>query len=117
MESGHTTFYSYKFSTATSDGKIKLDAIPLVVEFAMPVFSHFSLRAGAGSYFITSHLKYRGEVNSQLRSLGWVAGAGYSKSISDDLDLVAEIKWMNATEHELADISLGILLAWKFYEW
>lgn len=117
VESGWTTFYSYKLENTAIPGKISLSAIPLLAVFSMPVYPHIYAYAGAGIYFITSRLEYAGSVKSHSRALGWMAAVSYNHQVSRILSATGEIKWLDASETENAALSAQLLLAWKFLEW
>jgi hypothetical protein len=117
IESGYTSFYSYTIGQNGDDGKLSVTAVPLLVQFSMPVAKRITLHGGAGSYIITTHLDYAGIVKSKSHSLGWMAAASYSQPVSKKFFINSELKWLNASEHQLGTISLQIIMAWKFYEW
>ena len=117
VETGWTTFYSYKLENTLIDGKLSLTAIPLLAEFSMPITRHLYVTGGGGIYFLTSQLDYDGHVKSKFNALGWMAAISYNHQVSRILSAIGEIKWLNATETQNAAISAQLLLAWKFLEW
>jgi hypothetical protein len=117
VESGYVTLYSYSISNGSTKGNLSISAIPLLVEFSMPVLKHVLLHGGAGSYILTTHLDYAGKVTSRAHSLGWMAAASYMHRMSEKISFAAELKWLNASEQQLGSITLQATLAWKFYHW
>jgi hypothetical protein len=117
VESGWTTFYSYKLENTPLPGKLSLTAIPLLAEFSMPVVRGLYVYGGAGIYFLTSKLEYAGSIKAHDRALGWMAAISYNYRISRILSASAEIKWLDASETQNATLSAQLLLAWKFLEW
>lgn len=117
FETGRNSFYDYTISDGIKEGKVRLSAIPLLFEFSMPITKHISAYTGAGIYLITTHLDYEGTVNSHSQSLGWMVAGSYAEPLSENISLSAEVKWLNATEHQLGVVALQLLLAWRFYKW
>ena len=117
IETGFTTFYSYKLTANSNKGKLELNAIPLLLEFSMTIYKNFHLYAGAGTYLLRSHLEFAGEVNSKFFSNGWMLGAAYIYPLSDRIGIAAEAKWLNAAETRDASIGAQAQLVWKFYKW
>jgi hypothetical protein len=116
IESGYAGFYSYTIDGST-EGKLSVSAIPLVVEFSMPVLKKMRVYGGAGSYIITTKLDYAGKVTSHTHSLGWLAAASYVQPLSKHISLSGEVKWLNATEQQLGTLTIQAILAWNFYQW
>ncbi len=117
LETGYTNFYSYNLKNGNINGKVSLTAIPVLIVWSMPVLKRVSVFAGFGSYFLTSHLNYSGQVNSKTFSLGSNIAVAYLQPVSKKLRLAAEAKWMNAFETRDHALSLQVQLAWKFLEW
>jgi hypothetical protein len=115
LESGWTTFYSYKFG-AQSDGKMSLTGVPLIVVWSMNVLK-VDLFAGAGYYHLNSNLDYHGTITGHTWSLGWLAAASYTHPLSENLGVAGEVKWMNAVENQDAVMTIQVQLVWKFLEW
>lgn len=118
IESGYTTFYSYTLSGINNtNGNLQLNAIPMLLEFSMTIYKNFHIYVGAGTYLLTTHLEYAGEVRSRFYSNGWMAGAAYIYPLNDNLGLAAELKWLNAAETRDAAFALQAQFVWKFYKW
>lgn len=118
IETGHLTFYSYKFrDSAGTAGTMKLQAIPVLVEWTMAVTKRLNLFAGSGVYFLRTNLDYRGRTISPKISIGWMAAGSYIHPLSTNVGLGAELKWMNAAELNNGMISLQAQLVWKFLKW
>jgi hypothetical protein len=116
LESGYTTFYSYKVKNGTAAGKVSLDAVPLLIVWAMPLTKRVEIFGGLGSYFLTTHLNYNGQVKSSTFSLGSNIALSYTQPLSKTLGLAAEAKWMNAFETKDDLISVQLLLVWKIFK-
>jgi hypothetical protein len=118
LETGHMTFYSYTFKdSAGLNGKAKLYAIPVLIEWTMAVTKRLNLFAGSGVYFLRTNLDYQGRTVSPKLSIGWMAAASYIHPISSTAGLGTEIKWMRAAETNNGIVSLQLQLVWKFLKW
>ena len=117
LETGTTTFFSYELTNNDTTGKVKLTAIPLLFTWSMPIAKRFHVYAGFGSYFITTHLSYKGDVKSKSFSLGSNIALAYHQPISKNLRLAIEGKWLDAFVSKNSTLSLQLMLAWKFLEW
>jgi hypothetical protein len=117
LETGTTTFFSYDLTNNDTTGKVKLTAIPLLFTWSMPIAKRWHVYAGFGSYFITTHLTYKGDVNSKSFSLGSNIALAYHQPLSKNLRLAIEGKWLNAFVSKNSTLSLQLMLAWKFLEW
>jgi len=115
VETGWTTFYSYRLTQAPG-GELHLSAIPLLWVMSMELFG-VNIFAGSGYYLLNSNLQYEGTVDVQTWSLGWMLAASYLRPISENLGIAGELKWMNASEHEEASLALQVQLVWKIMEW
>lgn len=118
VETGHFTFYSYRFrDTLNREGTVKLQAIPVLIEWNMAVTKRLNLFAGSGVYFLRTNLDYRGKTTSHKLSIGWMAAGSYIQPLSENIGLGTEIKWMDATETANGILSLQLQLVWKFLNW
>lgn len=115
VETGWTKFYSYTLQAQPS-GKLYLSGVPLLVVWSMQVLN-VDLFLGTGYYRLNSNLDYQGTVNASTWSLGWMAAASYTHPLSEKLGVAGEVKWMNATEHELATLTIQAQLVWRVFEW
>lgn len=117
LETGYTDFYSYNLKNGNTKGDVSLTAIPILITWSMPVVKRLSIYAGFGSYFLTSRLNYNGKVKSTTFSLGSNFALAYVQPISKNLQLAAEVKWMDAFETRDHALSIQTQLAWTFLEW
>lgn len=117
VESGYLKMYSYKLKSISSEGEISVVAIPVLLEFSMPLTNKFHIRAGAGSYFQTTKLDYLGIVNSSSISLGWTAGGSYYFYNSTNSTAGIEVKWMDAAESEQAVVAIQFVYRYSFLKW
>ena len=118
IETGHLTFYSYRFrDTANREGTVKLQAIPVLIEWNMAVTKRLNLFVGSGVYFLRTNLDYRGKTTSHKLSIGWMAAGSYIHPLSANVGLGTEVKWMDATETANGILSLQLQLVWKFLNW
>jgi hypothetical protein len=117
LESGFTSFYSYSIKNGNNSGKVKLDAIPVLVVWSMQVVKRVNIYAGFGTYIITTHLDYGEKVNSKAFTLGSNIALSYTQPISKNAGVAAELKWMNAFETKDAALSLQVHMVWKFLQW
>jgi hypothetical protein len=115
IETGWTKFYSYTLQTQPS-GQVYLSGVPLLIVWSMRVLN-VDLFWGSGYYLLNSNLDYQGTVNVKTWSLGWMVAASYTHPLSDKLGVAGEVKWMNATEHELANLTAQVQLVWRVFEW
>ena len=118
LETGHMTFYSYKFKdSAGVSGTTKLQAIPVLIEWTMAVTKRLNLFMGSGVYFLRTNLDYQGRTVSPKLSIGWMAAGSYIHPLSTNVGLGAEVKWMKAAETTNGIVSLQLQLVWKFLKW
>jgi hypothetical protein len=117
IESGFANFYSYRFGSNLTDGRVHLTAIPLLLIWSMPVKKNVSVSVGYGSYLLNSTLEYEGVVKTKMFSLGWVASASYLYPVSSRSGMIMELKWMNATETRDAVITAQLQFAWRMFKW
>ena len=117
VESGLIKFYSYTINSKNAEGDLKISAIPLLVEFAMPLTKKFQIRAGAGSYFQTTELNYLGKVRSNSVGLGWIAGGSYSLFSKGNNSFNCELKWMDSAESQQAIMVLQLSYKYTFFRW
>lgn len=117
LQSGTTTFYSYEVTEGSSTGKVKLTAIPVMIMWSMPIVERLNVYAGFGTYILTSHLDFKGQVASTSMSLGSNIALAYEQPLSKSLGLAFEGKWENDFVSKNNAVSLQIHLAWKFLEW
>jgi hypothetical protein len=115
LETGWTTFYSYKFG-AQNEGEMSLSGVPVIAVWSMNVLQ-VDLFAGAGYYRLNSNLDYQSTVNASTWSLGWLAAASYTHPLTERLGVAGELKWMNAVESHDAVVTIQVQLVWKFLEW
>lgn len=117
FETGFMNFYSYDVKNGTTNGKLSLRAIPLLMVWSMPIINRVNIYAGFGSYILTTHLSYNGVVNSRAVVLGSNIALSYTQPVTPRFGIAAELKWMNAFESRDAAISLQVQLVWKFLQW
>ncbi len=117
LESGFTNFYSYRVKDTSGQGKVNLQAIPVLLVWSMQVLPGVNIYAGFGSYILNTHLTYRGTVNSGDVVLGSNVAVSYTVPLNKRLGLAAEAKWLNAFETKDDAFSLQVHLAWKVFQW
>lgn len=118
IETGRLRFLSYRFKDSLgNDGRIMVNAVPLLVEWSMAVKERLHLFAGSGVYFLTTKMNYAGEARSKKLSIGWMAAAAYMQPLSKDLNLGVELKWMDAAETTDGSFILQLQLVWRFLKW
>lgn len=117
-ETGYITFYSYDLKdSAAHNGKIALNAIPVLLEFSMSLKNRINIFAGSGLYFLNSRLHYDGAVSSNKVTVGWMAAASYIQPLSKRTGLGTEIKWFYAAETSNGTLYGQLQLVWRFLEW
>lgn len=116
IESGWYRVYSYTLH-AQSDGNLYLSAIPLLLVFSMPLSDRWNVFAGVGGYFVKSRLDFGSVVTAYEFSQGWMAAASYAYPLSSTLDLSAEVKWLNASQFEDANLTAQVHLVWHVFTW
>ena len=117
LESGYTSFYSYKVKNGNTPGSVNLTAVPLFIVWSMPIVKRVNIYAGFGSFFLTSHLKYNGQVNSHEFVLGSNIALSYTKPISKRAGIAAEAKWMSSFETRDTQLGVQVQLVWKLLQW
>lgn len=116
IESGFINFYSYRIKNGNIPGKVSLNAVPLLVVWSMQVVRRVNIYAGFGTYFLTTHLDYKGVVDSKAFVLGSNIALSYTQPISKNLGIAAEAKWMNAFETKDYALGLQVQMVWKFIQ-
>jgi hypothetical protein len=117
LESGYADFYAYTLQNGNSPGKVRLTGIPILLVWSMALTKRLNIFAGIGSYLLTTHLDYKGSVQSETFSLGINAYLNYVQPVSPKLGIGAELKWTDATQTKDYGISAQVMLVWKFFEW
>lgn len=127
IETGLTTFYTYRGTVNGESSSVQVSAIPLMLVFSMPLgwdngrlqrfWERVSLTAGTGSYLIRSQLAYKGLTSSQELSLGWMAAGSYVQPLGDRFGLVVEVRWLNASTTKESDYALQLHLQWRAFRW
>lgn len=117
IESGFTNFYRYGVKDTDGEGKLVLQAVPVMIVWNMQVLPRFNIYAGFGSFFLTSRLDYRGKVVSKDVVLGSNVAMSYTLPINNRLGIAAEVKLMNAFETKDAALTLQLHFVWKVFQW
>jgi hypothetical protein len=118
FETGHMTFYSYKFTDADGKtGTVALNAIPMLLEFSVSVKKHFNLFAGPGFYILNTDLNYAGKANSKKVSTGWMAAAAYTIPLGKSIAVGTEAKWLYAAETLRGSFGVQLQASWRFLRW
>jgi hypothetical protein len=117
IETGFTNFYRYKVNDADGEGKLVLQAIPAMIVWSMQILPRFNVYAGFGSFFLSSHLDYRGKVVSKDAVLGSNIAMSYTIPIGKRIGIAAEGKLMNAFETKDAALTLQLHFVWKVFQW
>ncbi|MBV9987458.1 MAG: hypothetical protein JO301_07255 [Chitinophagaceae bacterium] len=118
FESGHMTFYSYKFTDSIGKaGKTSVTGVPLLLVASMPITARLNAFFGTGFYNMTTNLDYGGKTDSHKLAVGWMLAASYVQPLSKDLGVGFELKWMDAAQTVDASIVGQLQLVWKFIKW
>ena len=114
LESGYTNFYSYNLINANSLGSVKLTAIPLLIVASIKIVNRVNLFAGFGTYFLTTHLNYHGQLTSHATSLGSNIALNYVQPLNKNVGIAFETKWVNAFQTKDNMLAAQVELVWKF---
>jgi hypothetical protein len=117
IESGYTELYTYTVQNGSSPGKLRLTGVPILLVWSMALTKRLNVFAGIGSYLLTTHLDYKGNVRSKTVSLGVNASVNYVQPVSPKLGIGAELKWTDVTQTKDYGMSAQLMLVWKFFEW
>lgn len=117
IESGFTNFYRYNVKDPDGEGKVVLQAVPLLIVWNMEVIRGLNIYAGFGSYFLSTHLDYRGKLVSKDVVLGSNVAVSYARPLNRRISLAAEAKLMNAFETKDAALTLQLHFVWKVFQW
>lgn len=127
IETGLTTFYSYKGTVNGEAASVKVSAIPILLIYQMPLawhtgterslFRRLAVTAGLGAYLVRSQLNYKGTVNSQEVSAGWLGGVSYTQPLTNSLRLAAEVRWLNPTATRESDFAIQAQALWRVLSW
>ena len=116
IETGYMNFYSYSIKNGNTEGKVTLSAVPLLLVWSMQIVRRVNVYAGFGTYILSTHLNYKGEVKSKAWVLGSNIALSYTQPISKNLGIAGEAKWMNAFETKDYSLGLQVHLVWKFLQ-
>jgi hypothetical protein len=116
IQSGYTSFYSYRVKNNNIDGKQSLTAVPILVVWSMPIVRRVNIFGGFGSYLLTTHLDYKGVVESSTMSLGSNLALSYTMPVSKNLGLAAEAEWLNGFETKDQMLAFKINLVWNAFQ-
>lgn len=118
LETGRITFYSYKLEDSTGrEGRIALQATPILLEWSMSLKDRINIFAGSGLYILNSSLDYQGETKNTKLSVGWMAAVSYIYPLGKTVGLGAEAKWLYASETANGSIGGQLQLVWRFLKW
>lgn len=117
IETGYIPFYSYTIIDNNLSGDLKFSAIPILLEWSMPVTKRLNVFIGYGYYKIISTLDFAGKTESSTWNTGWAAATSYIQPISKDLGIAFEVKWMESARAKNTVIISQLQLVWKFFKW
>ena len=78
---------------------------------------HQVCEAGFGSYFLTTHLNYNGNVKSGMVSLGSNIAVNYLQPVSNKVQIALEGKWLNAFQTKDNMLALQLQVVWRFLDY
>jgi hypothetical protein len=116
IESGYMNFYSYSIKNGNTPGKVTLSAVPVLLVWSTQLVRRVNVYAGFGTYILSTHLNYKGEVKTKAAVLGSNIALSYTQPISKNLGIAAEAKWMNAFETKDYALGLQVHMVWKFLQ-
>jgi hypothetical protein len=115
LETGLVNFYQYTLKDSVNNpGKIRLSAIPVLLEWSMAVTRHFNLFAGSGAYIMITNLDYQQNATAYKFNVGWMAAASYIVPLSASTGLGTEAKWLYAAGTSNGTFCLQLQFVWKF---
>ncbi|RYZ21760.1 MAG: hypothetical protein EOO16_11735 [Chitinophagaceae bacterium] len=118
LESGYIKFYEYGLKDSVgNNGKVSLEAVPLLLVWSMSLSKHVNIFAGSGGYFLKTNLDYMGKSTARKFSVGWMAAASYIWPIGKNAGLGTEFKWLYAAETSNGNLCLQVQYVWKFAKW
>lgn len=127
LETGLTTFYTYKGVVNGEPGSVRVTAIPILLIYQMPLawhtgterslFRRLAVTVGFGAYLIRSAYNYKGTVKSQQLSAGWLGALSYTQPITNRLRLAVEVRWLNPTATQEHDFALQGQVLWRVLSW
>ena len=127
LETGLTTFYTYKGLINGEAASVRVSAIPILLIYQMPLAWHtgtersllrrVAATVGFGAYLIRSQFTYKGTVNSQEISAGWLGAVSYTQPLTNSLRLAAEVRWLNPTATRESDFAVQAQLLWRVLSW
>ncbi len=83
----------------------------------MSLKNRFNIFVGSGLYILNTKLDYKGKVNSNKLSSGWMLAASYIYPIGKELGIGTEVKWLYTTETSNGSVCGQVQLVWKFLNW
>ena len=118
IESGYLPLYTlerknFRSKSGTTDVAISLDAVPVMLVFAMELYPGFEVSAGLGGMILYSSMEsFDNKVVSSSWSNGVALGVGWMTPVAEKVHVGGEVKWYNIAKIE--DSAVVVQVALKY---
>jgi hypothetical protein len=123
LETGYYRLYTFSETNiqtefGTANVQSSLDAMPLLLRWAMQVSPEIEIFAGTGTTFLyTSFDSFGFETKSTQISTSYIVGGNYTYKISDKIELGGELKYYRINKIEDGTMTLQFLFIYKLFDW
>ncbi len=123
VESGYLPLYtlerkSFRSKSGTTDVTIFLDAVPIMLVFAMELHPGFEVSAGIGGMMLYSSMEsFDNKVVSSSWSNGMAFAVTWLTPISETLHVGGEVKWYNVAKIEDSAVIAQVALKYNLFSY
>ncbi|NOY05281.1 MAG: hypothetical protein GXO82_01390 [Chlorobi bacterium] len=118
VESGYLPLYTlerknFRSKSGTTDVTLSLDAVPVMLVFAMELYPGFEVSAGIGGMMLYSSME---SFDNKVVSSSWSNGMAFALTwltpIDENIQVGGEVKWYNVAKIE--DSAVAVQVALKY---
>lgn len=127
IETGYQYLYSIRSKISsdefgTSNLSASMVSVPLLFVASMIIFPetlrNFEVKGGSGAFFMFNYGELFGSnIYSSVFSLGYHAGASYIQPLNDNISIGGEIKYFYISKLQDSDLSVQVIISYKFLSW
>lgn len=123
VETGLTQVYYVRTENVQTDFGAtdfvsSMNAVPILLMLSMPLSKHLDIYAGMGSFLLYSNTESFGSsVTASAMSVGFSLGVSYMTPLDGDWGIGGELKWYHMDKFSDDNITLQIMVSYRFLEW
>ena len=123
IETGLTHVYHVKTENVqtafgSTDFTSSLNAVPILLAFSMPLTDRLEAIIRTGSFLLSSRTEsFSSKVTTSTLSVGFGVGLSYMAPLDTDWDIGGEIKWYHMDKFDDDNITLQVMVSFRFLEW